>query len=439
MKIRGLFWKIFLAFWVANLLVVAATSYLIYSDLESRNFKERKKNVIENLSLVIVNRYEAEGKSFSRRAYNKLLKQKPMFNKDMWRPRFQILDGYGDVVFSSRFPRRGIRNLSNQFMGFSVTSDSGRDYRVESFVNPPPRFILNSLQRINFFQFFFVLISSAAVSFLLSWSFAKPLRTLGAYSRRYASGDTKTQIEKKLLERFDEIGDLARDLNYMGAQVEQTISSQKQLLHDVSHELRAPLARLQALAGILEQRTAGGADEVERIHKECLRIDELIQQILNLSRAEKLEAQKSERDIVAFLREQIEAISIEYPGRKVNFQADVAQCVLCFNEYALDTALHNVLANACKYTAEDTVIDVRIKTSAKAVTIAVRDYGEGVDEQDLAHLLTPFYRAGNKMHSEGFGLGLSIAQRALRASGGDISLRNHPEGGLEVTLSFANN
>src|SRR5690606_20772131 len=99
-------------------------------------------------------------------------------------------------------------------------------------------------------------------------------------------------------------------------------------------------------------------------------------------------------------------------------------------------AFTNIVINACKHTEEDQSIDVKLEQHSEQIHIVVRDHGAGVKEGDLEHLFRFFYRANNNMHAEGFGLGLGIARRAMEMNNGDIRLRNHPDGGLEVTLIF---
>ena len=140
--------------------------------------------------------------------------------------------------------------------------------------------------------------------------------------------------------------------------------------------------------------------------------------------------------MIELLHSLIETLHFEYPQAVINLKAPSTALLIKGYPDSLAQALENIIRNACKYSPEGSAIELTVSEAENGVVIAVRDHGQGVAETDLARLLQPFYRAGNKMHTPGFGLGLSIAQRAINKHKGVLSIRNHVEGGLLVCVEL---
>ena len=104
--------------------------------------------------------------------------------------------------------------------------------------------------------------------------------------------------------------------------------------------------------------------------------------------------------------------------------------------HLLGEAVDNILRNACKYTPEEQPIDIELSATSQKISITIRDYGNGVPAEELEQLTTPFYRSGNRMHGDGFGLGLSIARRAIEKHSGQLRVENRSDGGLQVSLEL---
>lgn len=430
MKIKRLFWKIFASFWLVSLSIMLATSYAILASVETEKFRSQHEKILRNLAERTIEHYEnlppdSQIKKSLLRRYG------PPYN--MVNHRHIVSVRRGDTII---YERDTDNSRKSETYTFDVISAKGNRYTVEALTPRPPPQLMNILQRVNTLQFFIILFASTLVSLLLSWSITRPLKQLGVASRQFAQGDLHTEIDPKLLERADELGDLAQDFSYMMRKIQQTISAQKQLLHDVSHELRAPLARLQVAAELIQQKEEKPSSYIQRIHAECERMDELIQRILNFARLEESTATFATFDLVKLLRSHIDNIQFEYPQREIRLSHDMTTLSISADKNLLGEAIDNILRNACKYTPENAPIDLAIKQSHQHVICTIRDYGSGVSPEDLAKLTTPFYRSDNRMHGDGFGLGLSIARRAMEKHGGTLTLGNHPEGGLQVVMTI---
>ena len=131
------------------------------------------------------------------------------------------------------------------------------------------------------------IIVSAVVCFLLARHLASPLKRVRDASGRLASGDLTARAGAMVQPRHDEIGDLVRDFDAMAERLSLLVSTQKQLLSDISHELRSPLARLQVAVELARRKAGPDAEkDLNRIEAEGTRMNEMIGQILALARAD---------------------------------------------------------------------------------------------------------------------------------------------------------
>jgi signal transduction histidine kinase len=280
---------------------------------------------------------------------------------------------------------------------------------------------------------------------LLALYFTRPIAELRAATGRLAGGDLEARVGRKMAKRGDEIGDLVRDFNVMAERVRQLVQSHKQLLSDVSHELRSPLARQRVALALVQQRgTAEQRPMLERIRAESVRLDELIGRILLLA---KLEGGEDTLAMTEFsLNDVVEQIvddasfEVQHTGQTVQYSSPPEGITIRGNEEFLGSAIENVVRNALKY-ARSGPVEVQLSCSEKTVVICVRDHGPGIPDAELTRIFRPFYRADSSRRAdhEGAGLGLAIAQRAIHLHGGSINARNLMPTGLEVEIRLPRN
>jgi two-component system sensor histidine kinase CpxA len=288
------------------------------------------------------------------------------------------------------------------------------------------------------------LLVTALLSGLLCYWLARyllrPVKQLREATQAMAAGDFAQRVAPGLGGRRDEIADLAHDFDHMAARIEQLVSAQMQLLGDISHELRSPLARLVVALELAQQKQGGAASaEFERIALEAERMNDLIGQLLALSRLESGAGRIAAEtlDIDALLERLVENCNFELAAdERRAVIVESAPAVIEGDPALLTSAFENVIRNAARYTDSGTAVEVAARIADGWLEVRVRDHGPGITESMLERVFDPFVRVGDARDrgSGGYGLGLAIAKRAIGLHGGEIAAANHPDGGLEITI-----
>jgi two-component system, OmpR family, sensor histidine kinase CpxA len=313
------------------------------------------------------------------------------------------------------------------------------------------------------------IVSSGLICYLLAWSMTSPVTRLRKAAQSLAAGDLSARTGAPVGGRSNELTELMRDFDRMAERIESLVDSQSRLLKDVSHELRSPLARLSVALGLARQKATPEIDNsLNRIELEADRLNQLIQRLLTISRLES--GTDGLRKNVLSLRELVEQVAhdaeYESPGRQCRvIAASDAEDEFLVEADAdlLRSAVENVVRNATRYTAEGTTVEVRMerhrvtdgngknKDNSKdrnkdedavddgEIIIRVLDSGPGVPNDSLSKIFEPFYRLDDARNRQtgGAGLGLAIADRAIRLHGGQLRASNRKEGGLEVEIRIS--
>ena len=212
-------------------------------------------------------------------------------------------------------------------------------------------------------------------------------------------------------------------------------------MRDVSHELRTPLARIEVALTIAEDKYAIESQKgyLCRIRTELHELDELIGQVLTLSRLEAASLLKEEMDFQQWLDDIVDDVSFESQLKGISvIKLGHSPKTIFGDPLQLRHAIENVLRNACFYAGEGGEIEVVTEEKADLAFVYVRDNGPGVSEDKLEKIFHAFYRSSEarETNSGGFGVGLTISQRIIRAHKGSISARNRDVGGLEVCFQL---
>jgi two-component system, OmpR family, sensor histidine kinase CpxA len=291
-------------------------------------------------------------------------------------------------------------------------------------------------------KFLVALICTGILCAILARHLAAPIRALQASAERIADGDLSVRAWPAIAPRNDELANLARDFDRMAQRIQGLLQKQQQLLGDISHELRTPLTRLNVSLELLRH---GETDAVERMQTEILRLDDLIGQILTLTRLQVGEGQKIVS--VVNLRSMVEGIAedVRLEGKKEEKSVVLSpadDCRLQGDPALLRSCIENVVRNAVRYTKPQTEVTIALNSvherGSQWARIVVSDQGHGVPQESLSRLFEPFYRVSEArdLRTGGSGLGLAIAQRVATLYGGKITARNRDSGGLEIEIEL---
>ena len=319
-----------------------------------------------------------------------------------------------------------------------VVSSKGQRYTYVAHIPRPP-FQLG-WQTLGV-RFLVVLVIGGIFCYWLARYLTTPLLKLRTTTNQLAEGNLGARVATKLAKRRDEVGQLGRDFNIMAHRLESMVKAQQRLLGDISHELRSPLARLGVALGLARQRSGDEAQSaLNRIEHESDNLNEMIRQLLTLTRLESGtdSRKRTDVDLAALVREVAE--DADFEARSVNRAVQVVSsdnCSIDGVEELLRSAVENVVRNAVRFTAEGTAVEVALRRQNGNAVISVRDRGNGVAEHALEKIFRPFYRAEDardRQSGGGTGLGLAITERAVRMHGGSVQAANAANGGLSVEM-----
>jgi len=284
-----------------------------------------------------------------------------------------------------------------------------------------------------------------AVSALASWWLAEhltaPIRRIQEGARALASENLDVRVSSGLEGRKDELAVLARDFDAMADRLRDNRSATTQLLRDISHELRSPLARMRVALGLARQPPADFPRQLDRLEREIERLDSMISQVLKLARLHGTDAMKQREtfELDDVIEEVVRDASFEGAAKNCRIELQgSANAAILGNRELLRSAIENVLRNAVRYSPQDSTIDMSIARADGMLQILIRDRGPGVPPADLERIFEPFYRVAESRDrdSGGEGIGLAITSQVMKAHGGSAKAANAAGGGLEVRLSL---
>ncbi len=419
---KRLYWKIFFAFWLVMILVMATN--LAVTWVQAKRFHNIEDNAehISELTAGAIRAYEQEGiEGFwrwrDRLKHNTHLKvilvdeagkdvtgrPLPRFFRSLVengaspKPSAEDRDRFSDTE-GSLFSRKPFKRHGPPVL-WPGRGQSGERYHL-ILLNPKQLSDHLYGQSAVFWRVGISILVVALFAMLLSHYLVKPIRALQRASRNLAKGDLDTRVRASIGRRQDELGQLGDDFDSMEDRLQSLILDQRRMLRDVSHELRTPLARLR-IALELARKRGGAAGELDRIERESERIDELIGDILQLVR---LNAAMDTNPVGSLpLQPLLQAVQEDanLVDNRVHLQGD-SQVQVLGDAKLLHRALENIVQNALKYSDQPVEIQVirpdtgdteAYSDSTHWVQISVNDQGPGVEEAQLEQLFEPFFRS----------------------------------------------
>ena len=329
----------------------------------------------------------------------------------------------------SKLPPNPVFRLSNNMV--ARFADDGRYWFF--LIMPSPRIGAWFLTPEHLFE----IAVAVLLCYWLAFNLTRPLRELQKTMERFGEGDLGARAASA--GRRDEAGQLARAFNRMAGRIETLLSAERRLLLDISHELRSPLARLGVAAELA--RSGENLDSaLDRIQKESDRLNSLVTQLLQVTRAEgdPHSLRKNPLRLDQLVEQLVEESKIEAAARGCALRYENRATVTVEGDpELLRRAVENVIRNAIRYSPPEEAVEVSLARTDGTAVVDVRDRGPGVPEAVLPRLFDPFYRVEDDRDraSGGIGLGLSIARRAIELHKGSIRARN-AQPGLEVEMQL---
>ncbi|MCV6604571.1 MAG: HAMP domain-containing histidine kinase [Porticoccaceae bacterium] len=430
---RSVFWKIFLVLWITSTLVVISSSGLLYMEQLKKLYRAQWQDSHRDELQGLIAQYENFGSwrdaYGDRIPYNYSLHMQ-VFESDTGTMIYGLEEGDDPVRWQT----------------FGYVSGSGRSYQVQI-----PRLegvywssVYLAIQEVTLGRWLLTLLVSGLFSVFLALLIIRPVKQLRSHIDIMGGGELDTRLDRKLTLRQDEFGSLARSFNDMADHIQQLVNSKQQLLHDVSHELRAPLARLQ-VAGELARCEAQSAgidnDMYDRLERECGALNRLIDEILTLSKAESGGDEALERepcDLTRLVEQIVADARFLNSEQQINLKVSGRPRQIDLPTGEFEKAYKNILENALKY-GQGKPVEAELSFGRRRVTLTVADRGPGMKAADLQKIFTPFYRAKAYNSKEGYGLGMSITHKAVQKMRGEVSAQNRPRGGLLVSMELPYN
>jgi two-component system sensor histidine kinase CpxA len=447
-----LFWRIFLTFWIATILMhafVLGLNEFLPVALHHTHGTPLDPQAVQSSLQEAVDSYEQQGAgAFFVQLHNGVLAQDhaiSLFDQSgqLLTKRGSFDDSYAQAAQRAlRDGRAQLLRLDNRRVFVCpVQSSSGRHYAAVVVLFEPGMRLLRSRFWINIT---IGLLPGALICLFLSLYLTRPIMRLQKTAQRMSGGDLDARFSADGTRRSDELGDLTRDLDAMASQIRSLMTAQRRFVADVSHELGGPLTRMHlALTLLRRQFDDRNSSELGRIERETTRLISLVQQLLMLARLE-----AGTYPVEALTSASLGTLC-ENIIEDANFEAEQAKCrvvgtredvtALVYPQF-LRRAIDNVLRNAIRYAplGSEIVFNCKVDRNTHRIVLEVQDSGPGVPESMLGDIFRPFFRTapGRERKSGGTGLGLAIAQEAARLHDGNITAENRKTGGLHVTISL---
>lgn len=305
---------------------------------------------------------------------------------------------------------------------------------------PRPLGVLVPIARGGPWMLVVLVIVTGLVCLLLVRALIAPVKRLRDATRRLASGDLAARVGHTADASGDELESLAADFDSMAERIERLVGTQRQLLRDISHELRSPLARMSVAIGLAREKSDERARPMlDRIELESERLNALIGQLLVMARldSEGVALAREPLDLGDLVDSLVEDARFEArPAGVIVTRSGLESLPVRAHAETVRSAIENVIRNALRHSPAGGEVRVEVRADSGAASVIVADHGPGVPADQLEAIFLPFHRipdAGERSPG-GTGLGLAIASRALAANGGSVVARNAEDGGLEVEL-----
>jgi signal transduction histidine kinase len=279
-------------------------------------------------------------------------------------------------------------------------------------------------------------LTALVAALLMARSIADSIDRVRSASVEFAGGN--------LLARAPEAGpaevaELASSFNEMGEQLGRLFDTRRELVVWASHDLRTPLANMQAMLEALEDGLGEPSEYVPVLREQVQVLSLLVEDLFELARidAGALTLELRELPVAPIVASSLRGVEAEARQRRVTLASEVeADITARIAPEKVERVLMNLLTNALRHTPTDGVVAVRVVPRATGVTVAVEDTGEGIDAEARERMFERFWRADRSRTTRGAGLGLAIARGLVEAHGGRIWAEEREGGGARVCFTL---
>lgn len=290
-----------------------------------------------------------------------------------------------------------------------------------------------------------LLVGLGGAAAYLGSSIARPLGRLAQAAHALGSGNLKARTG---LARRDELGEVAKAFDDMADRVEALLRAQTELIANIAHELRTPLARIRVALDLAEEGDPSAAREsLGEIAEDLSELEQLVGEILTSARMDLARStatdgtpplRRARLRVEQLVTDAAERLRHRYPTRKAVVELGEELPTVAGDPVLLRRALDNLVDNARKYSPPETTVRLRAFKRSPGVAIEIVDSGEGLSPADLSRLFTPFFRADRSRSraTGGVGLGLSLSRRIVEAHGGTLTAASIPGRGTTMTIAL---
>lgn len=270
------------------------------------------------------------------------------------------------------------------------------------------------------------LIAAIIMAVLITRSFTRPLRRLSIAASAVANGDYQQRVPEH---GPQEMLDVAQAFNRMSKQVELNNQAQRDLLANVSHDLKTPLTSIQGYAQAITDGTASNPDRAATIiFDEAGRLTRLVNQLTELARlrAGRLTMRQDSIDMALLVDAMVQKIDVMAQQKNIKIHTNITPVPPVKGDGdRLAQVVNNLLSNAVKYTPDGGQVLTAVKPNGNGVYITVKDSGIGIEESDISRIFERFYQVDKTRGPQrGHGLGLAITHEIVEAHGGKIQVKS---------------
>ena len=452
-----LFSKLLLSFMVVVLVGMAVVSFLANraAAREVRGFMFQGGMTTDaGLAQELAGYYRGHG---SWESAQTLISNDHMMTGGMMSQRLVIADAQGQIVADSggRWVGQYLRNedlaagaaieVDGVRVGTLLAAGGGPGMMGGNFGSPGQTLEADLLQRVNRAIWLAAVVAGGlalVIGGLLAYGLVRPIRQLTSATGAVARGDLSHRVS---ISPRDEIGDLADSFNSMAADLEKAEGLRRNMMADIAHELRNPIAVLQAnLEAVVDGVLPPTAENLQPLLDQSQLLSRLVDDLRTLALAEsgQLSLNRAPTDPAEIVRSVVLQFTQQAEARHITIQSDIAPNLpqVALDSQRIAQVLGNLLSNAIRHTPEGGNIECRLtnNVNAKQVVFVVSDTGSGIPPEALPHIFERFYRADSSRSRAGggTGLGLSIARQLVELHGGRIWAESEPGKGTRVTFAL---